>query len=90
MFGRYFATEKALRCKPNDHCKFANSTKCLLVPTSEVYGRYVEHVKRVEENYSETDRIADLNIDQLLITIGRKSSSDPECNWYGSSEDESN
>ena len=29
MFGRYFATEKALRCRPNDHRKFANLTKCL-------------------------------------------------------------
>ena len=30
VFGRYFATEKALRCIPNDHRKFANLTKCLL------------------------------------------------------------
>ena len=29
MFGRYFATEKALTCIPNDHRKFANLTKCL-------------------------------------------------------------
>ena len=60
------------------------------VLTSEFYGRCVEHVKRVEEKHSETNRIVDLKIDQLLITIGRESSSDSECNCYGSSEDESN
>ena len=60
------------------------------VLTSEFYGRCVKHVKRVEEKYSETDRIMDLKIDQLLMTTGRESSSDSECNWYGSSEDESN
>ena len=43
------------------------------VLTSEFYGRCVEHVKRVEEKYSETDGIVDLKIDQLLITIRRES-----------------
>ena len=80
--------------KENTTCSLETVEKLFrerrLVLTSEFCGRCVEHVKRVEEKYSETDRIVDLKIDQLLITTGRESSSDSECNWYGSSEDELN
>ena len=40
MFGRYFATEKALRCIPNDHRKFANLTKCLFIYKCQVKSQY--------------------------------------------------
>ena len=50
------------------------------VLASEFCGRRVEHIKRVEELYIETDRIVDLKIDQLLITTGGESSRDSECN----------
>ena len=46
--------------------------------------------QELTEKYTETDRIVDLKIDQLLITIDGESLSGSECNWYGSSEDKSN
>ena len=63
------------------------------VLTSEFCGTCVEHVKGTEGKYIETDRILDLKIAQLLITIGGESSTDSKCIYvtrYGNSEDESN
>ena len=79
-----FVAKENTICNLETVKKFFRERRSVL--TSKFYGRCVKHVKRVEQ----TDRILDRKIDQLLITIGRESSSDSECNWYGRSEDESN
>ena len=83
-----FCHKKSTTCNLETVKKLFRERRSVL--TSEFCGRCVEHVKRVEEKHIETDRIMDLNIDQLWITSGGDSPSHSECNWYGSSEDKSN
>ena len=80
--------------KRKHHLQFGNCRKVVsreeISPYKRILWKMCRTRQRVEEKYSETDRIVDLKIDQLLITIQRESSSDSECNWYGSIEDQSN
>ena len=39
----------------------------------EVWKSCVEHVKKVEESYIESDKIIDLHIEQVLIELGNES-----------------
>ena len=87
---------KKFCCERKHHLQFGNCLKDVQREEISPYKRilwkiYVSNtLKEFKKKYTETDRIVDVKIDQLLIRIWGESSSDSECNWYGSSEDKLN
>ena len=49
----------------------------------------VEHVKKIEENYWESDRIQDNNVEQLIVKLKPTNSSSSEMESFSESSDSS-
>ena len=52
-------------------------------------GKFVEHVKKIEENYWESDRIQDNKVEQLIIKLKPTDSSSSEMESFSESSDSS-
>ena len=65
-----FVTKENTTCNLETVEKLFRERRSVLI--SEFCGKCVKHVKRVEKKYIETDRIVNLKLDQLLITIKEK------------------
>ena len=62
----------------NKEMTLCSVEKLFIKKRSELPGEYwkncMEHVKTVEESYSESDKIIDLQIEEVLIELGNESS----------------
>ena len=55
----------------------------------DVWRKCVEHVKKIEENYWESDRIQDNKVEQLIIKLKPTDSSSSEMESFSKSSDSS-